>query len=165
MHHSSCGIPICIIHYCDPLEGSSISTYRWPWASCTLLAVRPSTCSRWISVSCVNRISHHLHPKLFFEVLSMKHAPCHFHDSVIHILRHSILLKCIQGGRMLLDVMILWKMVECLGNKFFTIVWSKHLDFVLWLRLKKCIRFLNLSKHCPLNFNAYNHTFFEKLSI
>ena len=61
----------------------------------------------------------------------MKHATCHLYDVVFCMLRHYILLRQIWDRCLLLNVIILSKTVECLGNKLPVIVRPEHLDFVL----------------------------------
>lgn len=97
---------------------------------------------RLTSILCVNRTSHHFRPKWFVEVLIIKHVSCHLHDDTIHMLHHSILLRPLRGGRLLLNVIGLQRSFKCLGNELPAVVWSKRLDFVLWLLIYKHLKFL-----------------------
>lgn len=76
----------------------------------------------------------------------MKHTFYHLHDGAIRTLHHSILLKPIRDGRLLLNVIILQKSLEYLGNEHLVVVRLKRLDFVLWLRIFKCLELLELLK-------------------
>ena len=60
----------------------------------------------------------------------MKHGPCHLYDDAIRMIRYSSLLRSIWGRRLLPNIMILQKMLECLNNEFLAIIQPKHLDFV-----------------------------------
>lgn len=52
------------------------------------------------------------------KVLNMKHVPCNLHDGAICTLYHSVLLRFVRGGCLILNVMVLQKPLKCLGNEF-----------------------------------------------
>ena len=95
-----------------------------------------------------------------FEVWSI--LPAISTIGVIRTLCHFILSRPIWYRHLLLDVMILQKTIECLGNKLPAIFWPKHLDFILCLYLDKCLELLWTSQSTPFWISTHITTLFLK---